>query len=57
MRLRGRPGRLPTPTTHREPPMPTDPANPTWREKLALAAVCGAISGAIRALITWMLEH
>jgi hypothetical protein len=37
--------------------MPNEPANSTWREKLTLAAVRGAISGAVRAIIIWMLEH
>ncbi|GGM22739.1 hypothetical protein GCM10007977_024910 [Dactylosporangium sucinum] len=49
--------RLPTPTNHREPPMTTEPTNPTWREKLILAAVRGAIAGAVRAIITWILER
>ncbi|GAB3862177.1 hypothetical protein GCM10027610_105960 [Dactylosporangium cerinum] len=53
----GESGRLPTPTNHREPPMTNEPINQTWREKLTLAAVRGAVSGAIRALITWILEH
>ena len=37
--------------------MTTEPTNPTLREKLTLAAVRGTISGAVRAVITWMLEH
>ena len=37
--------------------MSDEPANPTWREKLTLAVVRGAISGAVRAIITWVLEH
>ena len=37
--------------------MSNDPAGPTWREKLTLAVVRGAISGAVRAILTWMLEH
>jgi hypothetical protein len=37
--------------------MPNEPANPTWREKLTLAAVRGAFSGAVRAIIACMLEH
>jgi hypothetical protein len=37
--------------------MSNEPANPTWREKLTLAAFRGAISGAVRAIISWMLEH
>ncbi|GAB3862169.1 hypothetical protein ACFPIJ_46945 [Dactylosporangium cerinum] len=39
------------------PNEPNEPTNPTWREKLTLAAVRGTISGATRALITWILEH
>jgi len=37
--------------------MTTEPTSQTWREKLTLAAVRGAISGAVRAVITWMLER
>ena len=37
--------------------MTTEPTNQTWREKLTLAAVRGAISGAIRAIITWFLDR
>ena len=37
--------------------MSNEPTNPTWREKLTLAAVRGAVSGAVRAIIAWMLEH
>jgi hypothetical protein len=37
--------------------MTTEPTNQTWREKLTLAAVRGAVSGAIRAIITGILEH
>lgn len=37
--------------------MTIEPANQTWREKLTVAAVRGAISGIVRAIITWMLEH
>ena len=37
--------------------MPNEPTNPTWREKLTLAAVRGVISGVVRAIVTWMLEH
>jgi len=37
--------------------MSNDPTNPTWCEKVALAAVRGAISGAVRAFITWALAH
>lgn len=29
----------------------------TWRDKLALAAVTGMISGTIRAFITWVLHN
>lgn len=37
--------------------MSNKPTNPTWRERFALAAIGGAISGAVRAIITWTLEH
>lgn len=37
--------------------MSIKPTNPTWREKLTVAAVRGAVSGAVRAVIAWVLEH
>jgi hypothetical protein len=37
--------------------MSNEPANSTWREKVTLAVVRGAISGAVRAIVTWMFEH
>ena len=37
--------------------MTTEPANQPWREKLTLAAVRGAVSGFVRSIITWILEH
>ena len=37
--------------------MSTQRTDPTWREKLTLAAVRGVISGVVRAIVTWMLEH
>lgn len=36
--------------------MSTEP-NPSWREKLSLAAVRGAVAGATRAIVTWLLER
>jgi hypothetical protein len=29
----------------------------TWGRKVTLAAITGLISGAVRALSTWVLEH
>jgi hypothetical protein len=37
--------------------MSIDTSKPTWREKLTLAAVRGAVSGAVRSIIMWMLER
>ncbi|WP_285439167.1 hypothetical protein [Streptomyces sp. ISL-99] len=41
--------------------MSNEPTNPTWREKLTLAAVrgaaSGAVSGTVRAVIAWILGH
>ena len=37
--------------------MSNEPTNPTWREQLTLATLCGAISGAVRAIVTWLLRH
>ena len=37
--------------------MMNEPVNPTWREKLTLAVVRGVVSGTVRAIITWILEH
>ncbi len=37
--------------------MSKPPTNLTWREKLALATITGAISGAVRAIVAWTLQH
>jgi hypothetical protein len=37
--------------------MSNEPADSAWRDKLTLAAVRAVISGAVRAIVTWMLEH
>jgi hypothetical protein len=37
--------------------MPNEPTTPNWRERLALTVVRGVVSGAVRALITWLLEY
>jgi len=37
--------------------MANEPSNPTWRERVTLAAIATAASGAIRAITTWILEH
>jgi hypothetical protein len=36
--------------------MSKPPTNPTWRAKLTLAAIAGAVSGTVRALIIWALQ-
>jgi len=33
--------------------MPNEPTNSSWREKLTLSAVRGAVSGAVRAIVAW----
>ena len=37
--------------------MPTHDTAPSLRVRLALAAVTGIGSGAVRAIISWLLEH
>lgn len=37
--------------------MANEPTNPTWREKVTLTAFAAVVSGAIRAITTWILEH
>jgi hypothetical protein len=37
--------------------MPHQPTEETWSQKLTLAGVRGAIAGAVRAIVDWLLNH
>ena len=37
--------------------MANEPNNPTWREKVTLAAIAAVVSGVVRAITTWILEY
>lgn len=37
--------------------MTSAPTEKTWREKITLAAITGAASGALRATVTWIIDR